>query len=291
MGAATSVVGGVGVPTDTATLDALDYQLSINGTLIYSSAVDPLPADIDELATLINNQNGITGVRAYVGAGQLYLVNDPAGDKAITVNEELLGASDLTDSVTGFFGSTLTGDRPTAVIDYAAEADSYVVLDSAGNVDASGTYVEDGLIQFNGVQTFFKGVPNNGDSFTLSPSSNQDIFTTVQNLIDALEGGGSGPQGRAVRNNAINRVLTDLDQAQINTLRVRADVGARLSAIDSQRASNEEAIFQVTQTLSTIQDLDYAEAISRLNIQLTGLQAAQQTYTKVQGLSLFNYLG
>jgi len=42
--------------------------------------------------------------------------------------------------------------------------------------------------------------------------------------------------------------------------------------------------------LSDIQDVDYAEAISRLNLQLTALQAAQQTYVKVQGLSLFNYL-
>jgi len=36
--------------------------------------------------------------------------------------------------------------------------------------------------------------------------------------------------------------------------------------------------------------LDYAQAASRLNMQMTGLQAAQQSYVKVQGLSLFNYL-
>jgi flagellar hook-associated protein 3 FlgL len=42
--------------------------------------------------------------------------------------------------------------------------------------------------------------------------------------------------------------------------------------------------------LSEIKDLDYAEAISRLSLQMTGLQAAQQSFAKVQGLSLFNYL-
>jgi flagellar hook-associated protein 3 FlgL len=36
--------------------------------------------------------------------------------------------------------------------------------------------------------------------------------------------------------------------------------------------------------------LDYAEAISRFNIQDIALQAAQQSFTRVQNLSLFNFL-
>ena len=39
-----------------------------------------------------------------------------------------------------------------------------------------------------------------------------------------------------------------------------------------------------------IEGLDYAEAVSRLSLQMTALQAAQQTFTRVQGLSLFNFL-
>ena len=42
--------------------------------------------------------------------------------------------------------------------------------------------------------------------------------------------------------------------------------------------------------MSELQDLDYAEAISRLNIQMLALQAAQQTFAKTQQMSLFNYL-
>jgi flagellar hook-associated protein 3 FlgL len=43
-------------------------------------------------------------------------------------------------------------------------------------------------------------------------------------------------------------------------------------------------------TLSQIQDLDYAEAISTMTLQMTGLQAAQQSFSRVQGLSLLNYI-
>ena len=63
-----------------------------------------------------------------------------------------------------------------------------------------------------------------------------------------------------------------------------------MSQVDNQRNINESFTLQLQSTLSGVQDLDYAEAISRLNLQLTALEAAQQTYVKVQGLSLFNYL-
>jgi flagellar hook-associated protein 3 FlgL len=42
--------------------------------------------------------------------------------------------------------------------------------------------------------------------------------------------------------------------------------------------------------LSDLRDLDYAQALTQMNQQLVGLQAAQLSYTKISGLSLFNYL-
>lgn len=151
-------------------------------------------------------------------------------------------------------------------------------------------YQEGGAISFNGIQTNVKGTPVAGDSFTLSPSANQSLFDTVQNFANALDAGASDNTSRTKLANAINRTLTDLGQSLQNIVGVRADVGARLNAIDSETNNNGNTILQVQQTLSTINDLDYASAVSKLNLQLTGLQAAQQAFTRVQGLSLFNYL-
>ena len=47
---------------------------------------------------------------------------------------------------------------------------------------------------------------------------------------------------------------------------------------------------RIEEQVSELQDLDFAEAVSRLNLQSVALQAAQQAYVKIQGLSLFNYL-
>jgi len=44
------------------------------------------------------------------------------------------------------------------------------------------------------------------------------------------------------------------------------------------------------QALSTLQDLDFAEAVSRLSLESFLLEASQQSYSKISGLSLFNYI-
>jgi flagellar hook-associated protein 3 FlgL len=168
--------------------------------------------------------------------------------------------------------------------------DAYEVRDSGGTLVAGGVYTPGASIGFNGIQTHIKGEPQTGDVFTIAPSASQDVFSTYQNLIDALENPGGTAADKARFHNAMNRALTDLDQAQERFLDIRAGVGGRLNTLDTQREINEGAVVSLETTLSEIQDLDYAEAISRLKSQLAGLQAAQQTYIQFQRLSLFDYL-
>jgi flagellar hook-associated protein 3 FlgL len=151
-------------------------------------------------------------------------------------------------------------------------------------------YEEGAEFTFNGVSTSIKGTPVVGDTFTVSPSTSQDVFTTVQNLINTLESGAINPDARALVHNEINAFLVDVDQAMDNLVRIRASVGSRLNTAEDQQNTNEDGILNQSATLSKIEDLDYAEAVSRFNLQKVGLEAAQQAYIRVQGLSLFNYL-
>jgi len=145
-------------------------------------------------------------------------------------------------------------------------------------------------IRFDGIEVTITGVPADGDSFVLERSRPQSVFVTLQNLIDALESGGDNVIDRARVHNAIGRAIADLDQAQENVLRVRAEVGARLYAIEAELDTNENALLELKSAVSKIEDLDYAKAVSEFNLQLVGLQAAQQSYVRIQGLSLFNLL-
>ena len=71
---------------------------------------------------------------------------------------------------------------------------------------------------------------------------------------------------------------------------MRAEVGSRLSAIDAATETREAEAIDLQSLLSDLRDTDYAAAISQLNIQYAGLQAAQAAYTKIAQMSLFDYL-
>jgi flagellar hook-associated protein 3 FlgL len=43
-------------------------------------------------------------------------------------------------------------------------------------------------------------------------------------------------------------------------------------------------------TLSEIEDLDYAEAVTRMNKEMMALEAAMGSFAKISGLSLFDYI-
>ena len=101
--------------------------------------------------------------------------------------------------------------------------------------------------------------------------------------------GGAGSEARFQRRN-IGAAIANLDQALDRMVGVRAEVGARLSAIDSAAATREDEAVDLQALLSDLRDVDYAEAISKLNQQYAGLQAAQAAYTRIAQLSLFDYL-
>jgi flagellar hook-associated protein FlgK len=172
-GAATA---GRGVFTDNNADSVLGYDLRINGSLVYTQneAAAPL-ADLNALAVAINgigDANVVTtGVRAYTDNVNLYLVNDPATALPINVTETLntsAGTLEDADTFTGYFGSALTGvTTPGNSLNFASQADSYVVLDGSGAVVADGAYASANPISFNGIDTVISGVANLGDRFSI----------------------------------------------------------------------------------------------------------------------------
>ena len=274
--------------------DTLQYDLEINGTTVYS--VDETSTAINSLADLadqINLSVSTTGVRAYVDNGQLLLSAEPGTD-SIEITESIVGASATDgDEITGYFGAVLNGDsNPSQSITYDSEAaEQFLVVDSDFNIETSGAYQENARISFSGIYTDIKGEPNNHDRFSITPSVSQDLFTTVSNLAQAVRtAGGVSAAERAHVQNIINRELTNLDRGMQSLDDTRAGIGSRLSTIDAQVEVNEAFEISIMERRSELEDLDFVEAISRFNLERTALEAAQSTYVKMQGLSLFNLL-
>ena len=164
-----------------------------------------------------------------------------------------------------------------------------VTGDTSGQV-ATGNYTEGGAITFANGEITLEGLPAHGDSFTITSAPRQDIFTTIKDIESILATASDSAASATRINNEASRALTNIDNALEKILTVQSDVGTRMRRAEMQIDTNEGFNYQLKETLSDLQDLDYAEAISRLNIQMLALQAAQQTFAKTQTMSLFNYL-
>lgn len=190
-------------------------------------------------------------------------------------------------------GGTLVDPAQWAPGDYTLRFTSatgdYEILQGA-TVVATGAYTENSAISFNGANINMTGMPAQNDTFSIARSRSEDIFTTLGNLATALESSTQTPAERAGFNSDMATVLQQLDQAGDHLLGMRAEVGTRLSAIDSAQEALADRKVELETTTSQLRDLDYAEAVSRMNQQLVGLQAAQASYSRISQLSLFDYL-
>ena len=166
---------------------------------------------------------------------------------------------------------------------------NYEVLDAAAAVVTTGTFESGETLAFRGIEFLIDGQPEAGDEFNVAPSRFQDVFSMVEDVAAAVEQSGDSPVARASLNNAVNAGLQNIDQAIGNILDVRVQVGSRLSAIENQLDSNGALELTFRETLADIEDLDYAEALSRLSLEVSTLEAAQRSFVRTQSLSLFNY--
>ena len=173
---------------------------------------------------------------------------------------------------------------------FPAGATDWKVFKPGQSIPFSGldtTYGSDIGIQFQ-----VTGSPADGDRFAVESSQNQSIFDTVKNLI-ALAGQ-SIPVSASGNSNFMNDLgaqVSALDNALDNVLRVRASVGARLAELDALDSNSSDLDLQYETRVSGLQDLDYASAITNLSRRQMQLEAAQTSFVKITGLSLFSLLG
>ncbi len=241
---------------------------------------------------------GDQGQRAIaIAPGQTVATGDPGSDVFQNIpagNGTFDIAASPTNTGTLVSGATSVSDLSqwdggSYQIRFTA-ANAYEVVDASNAVVSSGSYASGDTISFRGVQIGFTGTPAVGDSYSVGPSTSKDMFSTLSDIADALETPSFTPHDSASITDRIGRAIQNLDQASDRIVDVRARIGARLNTADDQANLNSGIGVDLKAQLSKVQDADYSTAVSTLNLQMTGLQAAQAAYVKVQGLSLFNYL-
>ena len=191
------------------------------------------------------------------------------------------------------FGGFSNRDAPfenvSGVVHYHGDQGQKFLQISATRQVASGD---------NGFDTFMnvRGSDNGDTATPLANRPPMSVFAIVKELEVTLSnapGSGTGIPPELTSDQFhtdMSRIIGNIDVALGKVIDSQSAIGARINAIESQENVNEDYLVQLASTLSDTQDLDYTEAISRLEQQQIGLQASQQTFTRIQGLSLFNFL-
>ena len=172
---------------------------------------------------------------------------------------------------------------------------TYSVLDkTAGTTLSSGVpYASNTPIVFDGrTLTVTDGAtaPANNDTFTVREEAHQSIFKTIGDLITALQTPANTAQAKAELNHSLSIANGNIDNALDNVLTVRASIGSRMKELDALDSAGDDRNFQYAQSLQQLQEVDYNKAISDFTQQNTALEAAQKTFVKVSGMSLFSML-
>ncbi|HEY3326469.1 MAG TPA: flagellar hook-associated protein FlgL [Novimethylophilus sp.] len=260
---------------------------------ISSSRQVPVSNSGADIFQLIHNGNGTfvtAAAAANTGTGVVSPGNvlDPAAWNSASNNKNLtvkfyvnsgvtpsVTTYDIVDNVSG--NSLLTG--------VAAAAGPYPRTYTSGNTISLKSQGAEPAFDL-GAELSVSGDPATGDTFSVKASTNQDIFTTLYSLITSLKSNGNN----AAITNANNTALSNIDQAQDKLFTVRAAVGSAMKEVEAQRNTNDDLAVQYKSTLSNLQDLDYTKAISDLTQKQVALEAAQKSFLKIQGLSLFNFI-
>lgn len=112
---------------------------------------------------------------------------------------------------------------------------------------------------------------------------NSDALKVLAALSTALKRGGD-------QDAAIGTAIGDLSTAGTQITAVEASLGARAARVDLEQTRLSDVAIDREAERSGLEDSDYATTFVELQKTLTALTATQQSFSKLQSLSLFDYL-
>jgi flagellar hook-associated protein 3 FlgL len=197
-------------------------------------------------------------------------------------------------------------DRKAIGVEMKALRDQLLSLgntrDNSGNYLFSGTrvntpaFAEDanGQVVYEGDQTQTR-IPAGVERTVQFTRAGTDVFRRVVrddgqavgffNALDQMiEGVNSSLTAK------VQQGIADITQMHDSMTLSQAQNGSDQTVVQSQLDVLEETTLRIKSTLSEIEDLDYAEAVTRMNKEMMAMEAAMGSFGKISSLSLFDYI-
>ena len=118
---------------------------------------------------------------------------------------------------------------------------------------------------------------------TDAQSNNQSVgfFDALDQMITAVDNN---------ETSGMQQSIADADQMHRNLTLSLAQCGSDQNVVQSQMDVLDETSLRLKSSLSDVEDLDYATAVTTMNKEMMALQAAMGSFSKIASLTLFDYI-
>ncbi|ACO73431.1 flagellar hook-associated protein FlgL [Laribacter hongkongensis] len=261
---------------DISQSDARNSQF-INNTKAAESALEFSETSLDRISNIIIQMKEMS---VQAGNGAASDENLKQMSKVFKASlEEMVAVANSTDASGKYVFSgtssdtpayTMTGNWPVVTITYG------------GNDGQKSLAISDTrsiAISEPGSSIFGEGSADAGS-----------LFETMSRMAALLENGRTGTYPAGSYEQELTAIQGGLESGLQSVLTGQASVGSR--RLEAQNAGNlgEDLSLVYAKTRSNLEDLDVPKAASDLAMAQMALQASQLSFSKVQGMSLFNYI-
>ncbi len=257
----------------------------LNGTYTDSDKLTTA-AEIDQIILQVKNQMNYTnsdGEKLFAGNSVFAdkaFIEDPNNTGYFTYIGTPNAAGSPEEDVQALYGSRF--------VQIGFDADN--VFSPTDQGDPSQVRISD-----NGAKVFAVDTEKDPSNLDASTGVDNNILNVLVNMSNLLKGNTS--TAMAVENGDPAETAPDLEEtigmisdSIENLTLVRAEIGGRQNRIESQYEAGENFKLALEERRQRIEDMDIVEGITDLTKFQNALQMSQQVFTRVQDMSLFNYL-
>ncbi len=240
------------------TLETVQARLETESTTL-SNAGDLL-IRLKELTIQANNAT-------HSGSGRALIATEMRG-----LREQLLSLANSTDAT----GSYLFSGSKVHTQPFATSAGTVSYQGDQAQISVAVGDQRTLLTNRSGTEAFVSVVRTSDGTAT-----GVGFFQAIDDLITGVTAG----DGTAMR-----RGLGEMDTLHQGVVVAQASGGTTMQSVQQQTSALDAIKLTLQLSLSSVEDLDMAKAITLMQKQLLSLEAAQSSFAKVSQLSLFAYL-
>jgi flagellar hook-associated protein 3 FlgL len=260
------------------------FQTQADGSVIYQGDARQTMVNVSDARQLGKNRNGLD----VFSSADRTIAGRPA-TFTVAVNDLSIfdAAETLTDGTTSIALDHIGSNAPTDAQDLLTDITSHANYEAfAYTVDLAGdklvfTAKTNEPIDADKGPTFDAIRVTDGDAGVADRIKGVGFFATLDDFVSGL-----------LQNDIANiqRALGEVTQLHDGLALAIGKVGSEIQSVETQMEINSDSRLRMQSMLSNEEDLDYAEAITRFNQEMTRLEATQTSFAKVAQLSLFEYL-